>query len=659
MFRFGVWAALLLTVLVLAAQEAKAGAGFQPISQDELKMTSEPLAPGAPAIILYRQVERDDNPYTGHEDQYYRIKILTEEGREQANVEIPYLKEFAKPVRIHARTIRPDGSIVDFGGKVYEKQIQKWKFKGFHYRYMAKTFTLSDVEVGSIIEYFYSIDLTENYVYDSQWLVGEDLFTRKAEFWLKPFTGNQMQGLTMHWTWQGLPEGVAPKKWPDGIVRMEVSNMPAFQEEDYMPPPNELKARVDFLYEEGFSAKGHEDFWKSFGKRKNGELESFIGKRSAMEQALTQIVSPNDPPDVKLRKIYDRVQQIRNTTNEFEKTEQEEKREKPPENVEELWKRGYGNRQQLTWLFLALARAAGFEAYGCWVSSREEYFFKPSTMQSSKLNSNVVLVKLGGKDVYFEPGRAFTPFGLLAWQETSVPGLRLDREGGTWIQTMLPAASESRIERTGKLKLGDTGSLEGKLIVTYTGLEAMHQRVEKRHADDVERKKYLEERLMEQIGDAAEVELTNKPDWSASETPLVAEFDVKIPGWASTAGHRVLAPAAVFTASEKGVFEHTSRVHPIYFDYLFEKDDDVTIELPSGWQVSNVPAPQDQNVKVVAYSLKVEPGQGTMRLTRNLTIGIGLLDQKLYGPMRTFFQIVRTGDAEQVVLQPGEIHASN
>ena len=35
-----------------------------PVTQAELKMTSEPLAPGAPAIILYRQVDRDDNGRT-------------------------------------------------------------------------------------------------------------------------------------------------------------------------------------------------------------------------------------------------------------------------------------------------------------------------------------------------------------------------------------------------------------------------------------------------------------------------------------------------------------------------------------------------------------------------------------------------------------------
>ena len=34
---------------------------WRAISPDELKMTSDPQAPGAPAIILWRQVDRDDN----------------------------------------------------------------------------------------------------------------------------------------------------------------------------------------------------------------------------------------------------------------------------------------------------------------------------------------------------------------------------------------------------------------------------------------------------------------------------------------------------------------------------------------------------------------------------------------------------------------------
>ena len=57
---------------------------------------------------------------------------------------------------------------------------------------------------------------------------------------------------------------------------------------------------------------------------------------------------------------------MRNTSYEVRKTEEEEKREKEkaPANAEEVWKRGYGSGLDLTWLYLALVRAAGFEAYG-------------------------------------------------------------------------------------------------------------------------------------------------------------------------------------------------------------------------------------------------------------------------------------------------------
>lgn len=664
MFRIGTWAAVLLAMLVVAAQPAKAGIGFQPVSQEELKMTSEPLAPGAPAIILYRQVDRDDNGYTSHEDNYFRIKVLTEEGRKYADIEVPFLKGHEDVINVKGRTISPAGSIANFEGKVFEKELVKGKFEGEGVKYVARTFTLPNVAVGSVLEYFYTRDFEEYALYDSHWILSDELFTRKARFSLKPYKGNDWQTLTLHWKWQSLPAGTElPKQGPDTIIRMEASDIPAFHEEDHMPPPNELKARVDFYWDESLLDKDAAGYWKRIGKHRNGQMESFVGKRSAMERAVSEIASPNDTPEAKLRKIYARVQQLRNTSFEEEKTEQERKRTKEKEvenvNVEDIWKRGYGNRIQLTWLFLGLARAAGFEAHGCWVASRDEYFFNPSTMQSNKLNATVVIVKLNGKDLYLDPGGAFTPFGLLPWPETGVPGLRLDGDGGTWIQTTLPQATESQIERIGKMKLAETGDLEGVLTITYTGLEAASHRLQERHADEVARKKYLEELVTSQIGVAAEVDLTNKPDWTSSEAPLVAEYNLKIPGWASSAGRRAMIPAAIFTNGEKGEFEHAERVHPIYFNYPHVKADDITIDLPPDWHVSSLPAPHNDDGHIILYSLNVEKNGRSLRLKRKLTIDLMMLEQKYYAAFRRFFQVVRTGDSEQVVLQPGETHASN
>ena len=93
----------------------------------------------------------------------------------------------------------------------------------------------------------------------------------------------------------------------------------------------------------------------------------------------------------------------------------------------------------------------------------------------------------------------------------------------------------------------------------------MRRRVEERNEDETARKKFLEDEVREYIPAAIDVELTNKPEWNSSAPSLVAEFSLKVPGWASGAGRRALLPVGLFSATEKHLFDHTNRVHPIYF----------------------------------------------------------------------------------------------
>jgi len=623
-----------------------------PISPEELKMTSVPEAPGSPAVYLYRQVDRNDQE--SHEYNYVRIKILTEEGRKYADVEIPFFKESGDIRNIKARTIRPDGTIAGFDGKIYEKTIVK--ARGL--KYLAKTFTLPDVQVGSIIEYHY-MKSWDQYIYfkTSQWLISDELFTKSARFSLK-----ELSDYAIRWSWPtGLPAGTSPPKNEHGLIHLETQNVPAFQIEDYMPPENEIKYRVEFIYTQENDEKDPEKFWRKEGKKYNDRVENFAGKRKAMEQALAQIVSPNDPPETKLQKIYARVQQIRNLSYEAEKTQQEEKRakQKDTNNVEDVWKHGYGDGREIDWLYLALVRAAGMEAYPVLISRRNEYFFNPGVMNPNELNDNVVLVKLNGKDVYCDPGTKFTPLGLLPWSETAVKGLRLDKDGGSWVTTSLPQSSVSRIERKADLRLRDDGTLEGKLTIAFSGLEALYRRIEQRNEDEASRKKFLEDQVREYIPVGVDVELTNKPDWESSTEKMVAEYDLKVPGWASGAGRRALLPVGLFSATEKHLFDHANRVHPIYFYYPSAKIDDVTIDLPLGWQVSSLPPVQNLDAKAALYNLKVENNKGTLHLTRRLNMDLLMVEVKLYPALRNFFQVVRTGDEQQIVLQPGAEAAGN
>jgi Domain of Unknown Function with PDB structure (DUF3857) len=638
------------TMVVTAALVPRTDADdWLPISPEELKMTAEPKAPGASAINMYRQVDRDDQ--SGKEINYVRIKVLTEEGRKYGDVSIPLYKAGEQINNIRARTIKPDGTIVNFDGKVYLAPLVKSKYL----KIMAKTFTMPDVQVGSIIEYRYISSWERNTIYDSRWILSDELFTKHAKFTLKV-----SNDFPVAWNWNQLPSGTNPPKNDKNIVTLESNDIPAFHTEDFMPPENELKSRVDFIYSEN-DEKNPDKFWKKQGKKYNDAVEAFIGKHKAMEEAVATIVSPNDPPETKLQKIYARVLQIHNTSRDIEKSEQEQKRDKQKEvsNVEEMWKRGYGNGRQVDYLFVALAQAAGLEAYEVYISPRSEYFFNPKLMNARPLDADVVLVKLNGKDIFSDPGSAFAPLGLVPWEETGVQGLRLDKDGGTWITTEMPASSVSRIERKANLKATDDGTLEGKLVVTYTGLEAVWRRSEEHQEDEASRKKFLEDQVRQYIPTGIEVELTNTPDWTHPSEALVAEFDLKVPGWVSAAGKRALIQVGLFSSSEKHLFETSDRIHPIYFSFPFRKVDDITIELPMDWKVSSIPAAQKNEGHVISYTMSVQNDKGTLHLERVLDQNIIMMETKYYPPLRAFFQTVRSGDELQIVLQPGSSAARN
>lgn len=629
--------------MIIAAHGARAD-DWLPISAEELSMRSAPKAPNAAAIYLYRQVDRDDNDPS--ESIYERIKILTEEGRDHANIEILYLQGRESIRNIRARTIRPDGSIADFDGQIFDKSILKVN----RARYSAKSFTLPNVEVGSIIEYRYRHDFAPNLVYDSQWILSQDLFTQSAQFSLRHYPG-----FVLRFAWpNGLPAGSTPPKIVSGKVRMEAHDLPAFVAEEFMPPEDELKFRIDFVYDSGDLAheKDPAAYWKALGKAAYKSVEHFIDRPRALSTAVAQIVGSADPDPVKLQKIYERVQRMRNLTFERSRSNEELDREgiKAAKNVEDLLDHGYGYGDEITWLFLGLARAAGLDARPVLVSTRNKYFFNPAMMNARNLNDNIVLVMVDGQVRYFDPGARYTPYGLLPWYETAVVGRRLDKDGGEWVTTMLPSSKENHIERQAKFTLLPDGALQGNVTVTFSGQEAMSRRLAENLEDDADRKRYLENDLKSAMPQTAEVQLTNHPEWDSSGSALQAQYTVRIEGWGTGAGSRLLLPAQIFTAHQKSTFLHSAREHPIYFQSPVEESDDISIDVPKDWKVSSLPQTHQVSQQGFGYRAAFEQSGGTLHMQRSFRLDLTLVQVKYYPELQRFYDDVRSADDEATVL---------
>lgn len=614
-----------------------------PVNPEELAMKAEPLAPKASAIYLYHQVDRNDEISVVR--VYNRIKILSEEGRDKANVKIAFDKNRQSVRNIEARTIRPDGSIVDFTGKPYDQVLAK----GRGMNSMAKLFTLSDVQVGSIIEYRYTLQMDSRYVFDSYWELNQDLFTKHARYSLV-----QNSYYSLRWSWPlGLPPGTNPPEKAGGKIQMEVRNVPAFAEEDYMPPDSAVKMHVAFIYlGDDFRMSDADKFWNKYGSLLYKQFNTFIGKPSAMQELVSTIVNAEDAPEVKARKLYTWVQKLRNLSFERRRSDEEQSREdlKTNRTAKDLIKNGYGWGDDLNWLYVALARSAGLQADAINVPSRSSSFFSPKFMNPNQLNTYVVRLNFGGAYVFVDPGTAFVPYGVLPWHETMVVGMLLNDKGGEWVNTPAPVPSQARIERRANLQLDASGSLQGKLVVTYHGLSALTLRLNNRFGDATERKEVLEDMIERYIPVGIDVTLINEPDWSSSEPTLTAEFDLKVPGWLQSAGSRRLLPLALLGAETRHIFNNASRTHPIYFEYPYVTEDEVAVKLPDGVQHGTLPMPNIEGQQQLIYNLKVEAQNDSLKVYRKLQQPYVILKAGDYSFMREFFQKVRSSDEQQILL---------
>src|SRR5580692_3845889 len=142
---------------------------WTPPTPEELSMTSQKEVPGAPAVYLFREETTDDHLHMY--SIYTRLKVLTERGKEYSNVELHFAHSSDgggyTVDDIQGRTIHPDGTIIPFAGKPYEKLVEKTQGS----KTTAKVFTLPNVEVGSIIEYRYHLRYDDNMFMAPSWFI--------------------------------------------------------------------------------------------------------------------------------------------------------------------------------------------------------------------------------------------------------------------------------------------------------------------------------------------------------------------------------------------------------------------------------------------------------------------------------------------------------
>lgn len=618
---------------------------WQPITKEDLQMKADP-ANQTDAIILYHEDTLDD--LTGHQYIYLRVKVLTEKGKDRGNVEIPFNATQFGIDDIKARTISPDGTITPFTGKAFNSTI----VKAHDVKYLAKTFTLPNVQVGSIIEWKYT-KYWENVAIAPRWVVQEDLPQKHAKFTFIPYIGpnhdvvDSETGELLNRVYYTvlIPGNATVKTGNDNRMELELKDIPAYEDEDFSPPSSVMEWRVNFYYGTDKMGKTQE-FWKNQGKFWSKNADKFAGRSSAVKAAVNQTISPSDTPEQKARKIYAFVQKIKN----LDYTHGEEMPSKERPSLDRVLSKQEGFSNEIARLYLSMARTAGLSAYLMRVADRNEVFFEPNIPDRSQLTSEIVIVAIDGKEIFLDPGTPLCPFGLLAWQHNSDQGMRQTADGGTALaQTPVANYKDAASKRVGRLTLSDDGSAKGTIGIAWTGIEALGHRLSGLKTDDAGRKKDLEDELKELLPAGSVVKLDSAKGWDDANAELAATFSVEIPSYASSTGKRLLVPENLFETHGRQPFAH-DRHNPVYFAYPYVDVDETHITFPATFHLETIANTQPARTGYSVYQVDHTTTGNTVDISRDFVMGGMAFQQKDYDELRRFYAAVATGDSESLVL---------
>jgi hypothetical protein len=652
--RFGVLLGLSFAVSGLQAQ-------WTAPTQEELSMKEQAGAAGAPAVYLYREQTTDDG--LRMYSFYVRLKVLTEGGKDQANVEIPYVSGNAHVTidSIAARTIHPDGSVVLFTDKPYDKLVEKGK----DYKQMEKVFTLPAVEVGSILEYRFKLRYDDAYFMSPDWFIQSDIYTRKAHYMWRPTTRSVVNGRgdllgRVMWT-PILPAGAEVKQSQlhgasrgnesgEGVqLDLEVHDIAALPREHFMPPAQSLSYRVLFYYT---SYASQDEYWKSEGKLWSKAQDKFVGPGSGVKAFVQQTVAAGDSPEQKLKKLYDAVMTMENTDFSRARSKEEEKASgfKQVSTTDDVLARKRGNGDQLADLFVAMARAAGLKAYVMGVANREYRLFIPQYLNVRQLDDDIAVVDLDGKELFFDPGQRYCEFKHLAWFHERAGGVRQTANGTEMLATPMDPYKNDTTQRVADLTLDEKGEATGTVKMTYGGNPALHWRQRALVGDDASLNQELKSSLEGLLPGGMEVRVKNVENLSNPDKPLVVAYEVKGPVGTPT-GKRLLITASLFQVNAKPVFPESKREQAVYMHYTSLTQDAVRIKYPATLQVESVP--KDGEVMMpnsMAFDAKSKLGTQSVTSFRNLSVARYLFTPEEYTALRSFYGKLETRDQEPLVL---------
>ncbi len=651
---------------------------FGKVSKEELSMQYTTIDSSASAVVLadFGRTKIDYAPNKGFQlvfTRHRRIKVFTASGYDQADVAIPLYhdgsdRESISQIKGYTYNLE-NGKVVKTKLKSEGKFLEEYD-ENFH----IYKFTLPNVKEGSVLEYSYRI--TSDFLFNLQdWEFQADIPTIWSEYEVEipeyfvykplaqgyyPFAINEQTNASgsfniIYRTQSGRdPLNSSSAKQETRQERVDyratnfhwaAQNVPALIEEPFVTTMEDYRMKMEMeLSSIQFPGEPYKNFTTSWEEIDEQLLESdyfgnVIKRTGGIQTQVASLVANASTETEKITRIYRYIQQnIR--WNQYSRKYADQL---PRKTMEEK----SGNSADINLLLVAMLREAGISAHPVVLSTRSHGMLRKSFPMLKQFNYVVAMATTSEGSLLMDPTDSTCPPGTLPIRCLNQEGRIVTKEPGNKWVSLTPTKSSTETTMA-TLTLVD-GTLSGNISSSRSGYNAMRFRrnVLKESGVDGYLAKLKENRHAWQIKDyeVGSLEVIGKP--------LKETYEVTLNEAAQQAGDMIYLQPIFMGRMDENPFKSEQRVYPVDYPYPDKELFMLSLTIPDGYQVDEVP--EDMMIalpeKAGRYSFTTKQMGNTLQVVSRLHIDRVKFYAQEYPYLREFFNMIVAKQQEQIVLK--------
>ncbi len=506
---------ILFAALLLHVSRAAAAFDWDPVTDAEKSMKSNPLDPGSGAVVLFKRgqmdvIEKSSLFWTTRIQIYVRMKVFNDAGRDAGTISIDTNK-FVRVTQIEGRTILPSGEIVPldsskiFRGKAYTE--------GKNFAILESSFTFPSVQPGAIIEY--QIEENEDWFYPPPWIFdtrGVGTLQSSLLVTIGPRLAMAQFPLETNANKISISQSSSVK---GSQYNFSVSNLRSVASEPYSLPYQDLATMIIFTPRQlGFGGDVYPliTSWDDVGREISDEFTQMEKSEKEAKNKAKELADKASDPRKKAEAIYKFIQQ-NITSSDLSGVAL-------GRPADEILSAKRGDPDEINALFVLMLKEAKIDANMVLVATRNWQTLVRAFPNRSQFSRVITQINFKDGAVFADPADAAAPFGELPWFDRDVQGLAV--KGSKVKDVTIPAGTADDNVSSGKttMTVAKDWSLEGDEELDLKGAEAISLRADLlQEAPDK-----LEKRLTEMFGySSSEVEVSqiSHPDFRDSSLPFV------------------------------------------------------------------------------------------------------------------------------------------